>query len=64
MESARFLGLDIEKADDLFRPTGSFWYLSGSTQSQYIAQEHAARCLEHLAETGKVDWEASVPEEN
>ena len=30
-------------------------------QDQYIIAEHAARCLVHLAETGRVDWRATDP---
>ena len=63
MESATFLGLDLEKAEDLFCPYGRFWFLADRNEQNYITKEHAARCLEYLAETGEVDWEASVPEE-
>ena len=58
--------LDDHRAKSLLYPGRAYWgcgeydYQSRYGDRGHITREHAATCLRHLAETGKVDWVATA----
>ena len=54
----RFLGLTIDEAAELFVPmTDNYWFRDLPGDACYISPERVAVVLDHLAETGVVDWD-------
>ena len=54
----RFLGLTQDEATALFVPmTDNYWYWDVPGDDCYISPERAATVLDHLAETGVINWD-------
>lgn len=63
-EAGNVLGLDRIQLLPLFLPNNSkVDYAAKAGRVGHITAEHAARCLEHLAKTSKVDWDATAPKQ-
>ena len=62
--AGELMGLDEGSPSDLFSPSleGTGYACSaGEGEEGWISPEHAARCLERLAQTGEVDWRGAKP---
>ena len=62
--AAGYLGIDEPAAEELFEPGGelcNFDFSAKIGSLRFITPEHAARCLENLADTGVVDWNGTSP---
>ena len=62
--AADLLQLDIGQRDLLFAPGlshESYRIWSRPGEGGHITKEHAVRCMEHLLETGEVDWVVTDP---
>ena len=56
--AAHWLGLDDEKAKELFEPNSEHAsFKADEGESWFISKERAIRVLENLLTTGVVDWE-------
>ena len=56
------LGLSNVQTNLLFIPdTAAARWSAGEHERGWVSPEHAARCLERLAESGEVDWEGTRP---
>ena len=54
----RFLGLTQDEASALFVPmTDNYWFWDLPGDACYISPDRAATVLDHLAETGVVNWD-------
>ena len=72
-EAAELIGIGPMKMKQLFFPCAEFdeqgqWEgfdcnAVGPEDPCFISPEHAADCIENLAETGDVDWEGTKPTE-
>ena len=51
------LGLSREEATELFYPNDRWKVSAEPGEKGHITAEHAVKCLNHLADTGEVDWE-------
>lgn len=63
---AKFFDIEFKQVDMLCAPDpathDTLWsHKRARGENRYITAEHAACCLEHLAETGDVDWDATDP---
>ena len=56
--AATVLGLDVDVAEGLFMPC----LLRDGVSIGEVTASHAVRTLRHLAETGEVDWRATMKE--
>ena len=56
--AAAWLGLDAGQAGELFVPRGAWDWLADRFEPRFITAEHAAYTLDHLIETGEVDYVA------
>ena len=63
--AGEMLGISYWQVASLFAPImkygGKWCFRRNPGQSGHITAEHAARCLERLADTGEVDWEGTAP---
>ena len=61
--AARLLGLKPWQGRALLMPEvgETVYWAAAPGEREFITAEHAARCMEHLARTGAVDWEGTRP---
>lgn len=57
MRARRLLGLNNREALRLFEPESQdYWFMGEELRHESVTRDEAVRVLDHLLETGKVDW--------